>query len=369
MRARGRGRILMVSSMAGLTSSSPNTALYGATKAFSKSLALSMAKELEPYGVGITCLMPGPVVNTQFRERSRTGRALCWYIPFYARPASTVAHLGVMSLLDGDTQVIPGWQNRVFVRLLIPILPQRVETMCVQAAWSPLRLPHLNLFRRGQDEITEETRKPEKGSLIDTTPSPAIHLDLTPRYNMQQPPRLLILPEKEVAKPEPVELEPVEREPVEPEPEPLPEPSVASGEPTEKAKGAEEKKETDEAPPPLQDVTTLPHSSVEKEEPGGMEVETNNTKETLQEGTPSAPGIEGARENENHNQDAEESDDATCVDTKRRSEEEPMSRWFKDGNADLSPRLGTVDLMEHPHFALLQKLQVVKRPNYWTIQT
>ncbi len=54
MRARGRGRILMVSSMAGLTSSSPNTALDRATKAFSTSFALSIAKESAPSGVTLT---------------------------------------------------------------------------------------------------------------------------------------------------------------------------------------------------------------------------------------------------------------------------------------------------------------------------
>lgn len=137
----GRGRILMVSSMAGITSSSPQTALYGATKAFEKSLALSMAKEMEPYGVGVTCLMPGAVHSTAFRSRSGTGEALCWYIPYYARPAETVAHLGVMSLLDGDTQVIPGWQNRAFVQLVRPIIPQRVEAMTVEAAWTPFKFP------------------------------------------------------------------------------------------------------------------------------------------------------------------------------------------------------------------------------------
>jgi len=39
MKERRRGRILMMSSMAGLCNASPNTAVYGACKAFGKSLA------------------------------------------------------------------------------------------------------------------------------------------------------------------------------------------------------------------------------------------------------------------------------------------------------------------------------------------
>ena len=196
MKQRRRGRILMVSSMTGLTSASPNSAMYGATKAFGKSLALSMAKELEPYGVGVTCLLPGPVIGTQFRQRSGTKQALCWYLPFYPRPAHLVAHLGVMSLLDGDTQVIPGWQNRVFVQLIRPLLPQRMEIMAVQAAWTPVTLP--KWFRRkrpsDEDRITDDDEKQVQQTDDDTT-STYRPIDLKPRYNLQLPPRLLELPE------------------------------------------------------------------------------------------------------------------------------------------------------------------------------
>lgn len=198
MKKRRRGRMLMVSSMAGMTSASPNTALYGATKSFEKSLSFSMSKELESFGVGVTCLMPGPVTDTQFRSRSGTSRALCWYIPFYPRPAETVAHQGVKSLLDGDTQVIPGWQNRAFVQLFRPLLPQRVETMCVEAAWSPLRLPSFKIFGSTTESTAESPPQDESSGLIDTTPPDSIHLDLKPRYNFQMPPRLLKLPVQEI---------------------------------------------------------------------------------------------------------------------------------------------------------------------------
>ena len=92
MKEKRRGRILMMSSMAGLCNAAPNTAIYGACKAFGKSLALSMAKEMETYGVGVTCLTPGPVSDTDFRTNSGTRKALCWYLPFYTRSPDIIAH-------------------------------------------------------------------------------------------------------------------------------------------------------------------------------------------------------------------------------------------------------------------------------------
>lgn len=162
-----------------------------------------MAKELEDYGVGVTCLMPG-AVKTEFRNRSGMSKALCWYLPKYPRPAEQVAHLGVTSVLDGDTQVIPGWQNRFFSHIMKPILPQRIETICVQTAFSPLRIPRI--FRRKQQDDSE-TDKEEKRKTIEYSPGdgPAgAHYDLKPRYSMQPAPRLLKIPTEkpEVSNPE-----------------------------------------------------------------------------------------------------------------------------------------------------------------------
>lgn len=155
-----------------------------------------MAKELEDYGVGVTCLMPG-AVKTDFRQRSGMSKALCWYLPNYPKPAEQVAHLGVASVLDGDTQVIPGWQNRFFSHIMKPILPQRIETICVQTAFSPLRIPRI--FGRKQQEDGETDRE-EKTKTIEYSPGdgPAgAHFDLKPRYSMQPAPRLLKIPIEE----------------------------------------------------------------------------------------------------------------------------------------------------------------------------
>lgn len=201
MKRRRRGRILMVSSMAGLCNAAPNTAVYGATKAFGKSLSLSMAKEMEPFGVGVTCLLPGAVEGTQFRARSGTQRALCWSMPFYPRSPEAVAHQGIVSVLDGDSQTIPGWQNRVFATIIRPIIPQRFEIMTVQAAFSPLRLPRIkDIFSRdnfegtvGEDVEDPMPRPPSKSS---DEGSSWISL-IESRYKTQPLPRILTLPESQ----------------------------------------------------------------------------------------------------------------------------------------------------------------------------
>jgi short-subunit dehydrogenase len=47
MRERRRGRILMVSSMSGALPGNPSVAVYAATKAYEKSLASSLGREME----------------------------------------------------------------------------------------------------------------------------------------------------------------------------------------------------------------------------------------------------------------------------------------------------------------------------------
>lgn len=194
MKKKRRGRILMVSSMAGLCSASPNTAVYGATKAFGKSLALGMAKEMEPYGVGVTCLLPGAVRDTQFRDRSGTKRALCWSLPFYPRPADVVAHQGVVALLDGDAQVIPGWPNRVFVNIIRPIIPQRFEIMCIEAAFSPFQLPSLKgLLRRQNSSVAARSAFTAGHDEPKQESTPWAPLKTQSRFDIQPLPRVLTL--------------------------------------------------------------------------------------------------------------------------------------------------------------------------------
>lgn len=68
MTARGNGRILFTSSIAG-DMPTPLEAVYGASKAFVQSFAQSLRSELKDTGITITALQPGPT-DTNFFHRA-----------------------------------------------------------------------------------------------------------------------------------------------------------------------------------------------------------------------------------------------------------------------------------------------------------
>lgn len=109
MRERGQGRILVTGSIAGLMPGSFQ-AVYNASKAFIDSFCYALRNELKDSGVTVTCLMPGPT-DTHFFERAGlmdtdvgTGRK--------ADPAD-VARAGYEAMLDGESDVVAGWKNKL----------------------------------------------------------------------------------------------------------------------------------------------------------------------------------------------------------------------------------------------------------------
>jgi hypothetical protein len=141
MKERRRGRILLVSSICGAVNGIATVAVYAATKAYENSFAAGLGKELEPYGIGVTSLMPGAVRGTEFRSRSNSHEALCWKLPFYSKSAPSVAESGVRALLRGDTEVTPGILNRLFVKVMKPVLPQRMHSLLAEIMWNPIQWP------------------------------------------------------------------------------------------------------------------------------------------------------------------------------------------------------------------------------------
>jgi short-subunit dehydrogenase len=109
MRARGRGRILVTGSIAGLMPGSFQ-AVYNASKAFIDSFCYALRNELKDSGVTVTCLMPGPT-DTEFFERAHmtdtevgAGKK--------ADPAD-VAKVGFEAMLEGESDVVAGWKNKL----------------------------------------------------------------------------------------------------------------------------------------------------------------------------------------------------------------------------------------------------------------
>jgi len=109
MRERGRGRILITGSIAGLM---PGTyqAVYNGTKAFLDSFSFALRHELKDTGVTVTCLMPGPT-DTEFFERgdlmdTKVGQGK------KEDPVKT-AKTGFDAMMKGEGDVVSGFMNKV----------------------------------------------------------------------------------------------------------------------------------------------------------------------------------------------------------------------------------------------------------------
>jgi short-subunit dehydrogenase len=121
MRARGRGRILNVGSVAGFQPG-PIMAVYYATKAYVNSLSQSLAAEFRESGITVTCLCPGPT-ETEFGRVAGIQPAKAFSVG--ARlTARDVAEAGVRGMKQRKVLVIPGFRNRllIFVQRFVPRL-------------------------------------------------------------------------------------------------------------------------------------------------------------------------------------------------------------------------------------------------------
>lgn len=104
MVARGSGRILITSSIAG-TMPTPFEAVYGATKAFDRSLAQSIREELKDTGVTVTTLMPG-ATETNFFHRAGADETKLG--AGKKDDAAEVAKDGFEALMAGKDHVVAG---------------------------------------------------------------------------------------------------------------------------------------------------------------------------------------------------------------------------------------------------------------------
>jgi len=111
MRARGKGRILITSSIAAF-SPAPYMALYNASKAFLHSFSFALREELKDSGVTVTCLLPG-VTDTAIFRRSHTEDTKLATEP--RMDAADVARQGFEAMMEGRDEVITGLGNKLTV--------------------------------------------------------------------------------------------------------------------------------------------------------------------------------------------------------------------------------------------------------------
>jgi short-subunit dehydrogenase len=117
MRARGRGAVMNVSSVAGLQAT-PGNSTYGASKAFVASFGESVSGELAGTGVTLTTIVPG-YTRTEFAERADiAGRR----IPGPAWMSATdVAAQALAATKAGRPWLVPGAFNKVLVAAAGPV--------------------------------------------------------------------------------------------------------------------------------------------------------------------------------------------------------------------------------------------------------
>lgn len=103
MLARGSGRILFTSSIAG-TMPTPLEAVYGASKAFVLSFSKSLGHELKDTGITVTALQPGPT-DTNFFHRAGMDDTEIGSEGKYTNDPAEVAQQGYDAMMEGKDHV------------------------------------------------------------------------------------------------------------------------------------------------------------------------------------------------------------------------------------------------------------------------
>jgi short-subunit dehydrogenase len=119
MIARGRGGIVLMSSLAG-SQGSPNIAAYAATKAFNAILAEGLWKELKPRGVDVLACLAGAILTPGYRQ-AETAKPAPGTLT-----ADAVAEQTLTALARGRGPiVIPGAVNKLGRFVLTRLLSRR----------------------------------------------------------------------------------------------------------------------------------------------------------------------------------------------------------------------------------------------------
>jgi uncharacterized protein len=113
MRARGRGRILLVASLLAYQGVQ-NFAVYAAAKAYVLRLGEALHRELKGDGVTVTVLCPGQS-DTGFAAAAQQ-RITPTLKRLMMQPAPVV-RAGIRALQAGRISVVPGWANKALVIL------------------------------------------------------------------------------------------------------------------------------------------------------------------------------------------------------------------------------------------------------------
>lgn len=112
MIARGYGRIINVSSVAGLSPAPAGSTLYAASKSCLVRFSQSLAQEVRPQGVLVSAFCPG-FTRTEFHDVSGTRKEVSRYPRLMWMDAETAARRAVSAVERGRIIYVPGAVNRI----------------------------------------------------------------------------------------------------------------------------------------------------------------------------------------------------------------------------------------------------------------
>jgi uncharacterized protein len=125
MARRGRGGVVVMSSIAGLQGS-PFVATYAASKAFGRVLAEGLWSELGPRGVDVLAVCAGPTRTPAFEaSRPRPG-----FFPPVMEPSAVVD--AALRALGRRPSVVAGWWNLATALVLERLLPRRHAVRAIE---------------------------------------------------------------------------------------------------------------------------------------------------------------------------------------------------------------------------------------------
>jgi len=109
---RGRGGMVLMSSIVGGSQGTPNAAHYAATKAYVQVLAEALYVELSPMGVDVLAAAPGPI-NSGFAARAGMQMGMALSPADVAQP--------ILDALGRKPTVLPGFLTKVLTYSLVPL--------------------------------------------------------------------------------------------------------------------------------------------------------------------------------------------------------------------------------------------------------
>ena len=154
MKKRRRGRVVFISSITGAMPGIPTSAMYAATKSYQRSMSGALGRELEGYGIGVTCAMPGAVTETNFASSANMEDSVIFKVPVGGLTPEIVAEKAVNAMIAGRQEVFIGWMYVIMGNFMSNFLPNRLLMLICEFTFKPFQLGEI--FSRGKMELNNE---------------------------------------------------------------------------------------------------------------------------------------------------------------------------------------------------------------------